>query len=91
MAGVRHAERRMFVLSSRLRSVTEMLPHALIRVLLHSYRTCVQEKASVPLWMYVMYAFPRRKPILQTFRLIGPEESTMDQIRDLVKVGIDPL
>jgi len=33
----------------------------------------------------VMYAFPRGKPILQTFRLIGPEVSTMDQIRDLVK------
>jgi exosome complex component RRP42 len=41
--------------------------------------------------MYVMYAFPRGKPILQTFRLIGPEVSTMDQIRDLIKVGIDPL
>ena len=41
--------------------------------------------------MYVMYAFPRGKPILQTFRLIGPEVSTMNQIRDLVKVGIDPL
>ena len=27
----------------------------------------------------------------KTFRLIGPEVSTMDQIIDLIKVGIDPL
>ena len=37
--------------------------------------------------MLVMYAFPRGKPILQTFRLVGPEVSTMDQIKDLIKVG----
>ena len=27
----------------------------------------------------------------KTFRLIGPEVSTLDQITDLIRVGIDPL
>ena len=47
----------------------------------------LQEEASVPLRMYAMYAFPKGKPILQTFRLVGLEVSTMDQIKDLIKVG----
>ncbi|KAH0835685.1 ribosomal protein S5 domain 2-type protein [Lanmaoa asiatica] len=50
-----------------------------------------REEASVPLRMYVMYAFPRGKSVLQTFRLVGPEVSTMDQIRDLIKVDINLL
>lgn len=36
-----------------------------------------------------MYAFPRGQPILQTFRLVGLKVSTIDQIRDLIKVSID--
>ncbi|KAF8556704.1 ribosomal protein S5 domain 2-like protein [Imleria badia] len=51
----------------------------------HFLDATLQEEASVPLRMYVMYAFPRGRPILQTFRLVGPEVSTMDQIRDLIK------
>ncbi|KAG9315145.1 ribosomal protein S5 domain 2-like protein [Chiua virens] len=51
----------------------------------HFLDATLQEEASVPLRMYVMYAFPKGKPILQTFRLVGPETSTMDQIRDLIK------
>ncbi|KAG8215822.1 ribosomal protein S5 domain 2-type protein [Butyriboletus roseoflavus] len=51
----------------------------------HFLDATLQEEASVSLRMYVMYAFPRGKPILQTFRLVGSEVSTMDQIRDLIK------
>ncbi|KAF8130595.1 ribosomal protein S5 domain 2-type protein [Boletus edulis] len=52
---------------------------------IHFLDAKLQEEASVPLRMYVMYAFPRGKPILQTFRLIGPEVSTIDQLRGLIK------
>jgi len=51
----------------------------------HFLDATVQEEAVVPLRMYAMYAFPGGKPILQTFRLIGTETSTMDQISGLIK------
>ncbi|KAI9570057.1 ribosomal protein S5 domain 2-like protein [Boletus coccyginus] len=51
----------------------------------HFLDATLQEEASVPLRMYVMYAFPRGIPILQTLRLVGSDVSTIDQIRHLVK------
>ncbi|KAN0078313.1 hypothetical protein V8E55_010370 [Tylopilus felleus] len=51
----------------------------------HFLDATLQEEASVPLRMHVMYAFPRGQPILQTFRLVGLKVSTKDQIRDLIK------
>ncbi|KIJ67304.1 hypothetical protein HYDPIDRAFT_173892 [Hydnomerulius pinastri MD-312] len=51
---------------------------------MHFLDSTLQEEASVPLRMHVMYAFPGGKPILQTFRMIGTGTSDMNQVRGLI-------
>ncbi|KAF9236783.1 ribosomal protein S5 domain 2-type protein [Melanogaster broomeanus] len=52
---------------------------------MHFLDATLQEEASVPLRIHVMYAFPNGKPILQTARLVGTGTSDMNQIRGLIK------
>ncbi|KAF9220578.1 ribosomal protein S5 domain 2-like protein [Gyrodon lividus] len=52
---------------------------------LHFLDATLQEEASVPLRMHVMYAFPGGKPVLQAFRLVGTGTSDMNQVKGLIK------
>ncbi|KIJ67300.1 hypothetical protein HYDPIDRAFT_108013 [Hydnomerulius pinastri MD-312] len=51
---------------------------------MHFLGSTLQEEASVPLRMHVMYAFPGGKLILQIFRMIGTGTSDMNQVGGLV-------